>query len=420
MDGIGDPGEAARMTGLARAVQELVDSARHAGPEDLAGVAMRLAPLLGARDVLPYLVDYEQSTLIPLRGAGVPVRPPVPVEGTLPGRVFATGQALDVDGEDGYRLWLPMAGGTGRLGVLEVGIDAPPSTHEVDDLHVLAALFADVLAGRSAVGDAAERVRRRLPMQLAAEIVWSQLPPLAFASPAVAISGILEPCYDVGGDAFDYAVNDGVAHLAIFDTVGHGIAASALTSLAISAYRNARRCGLDLSDTYRSIDKWTHAQYPNSFVTGILAELDVTTGRYRRVCAGHPGELLLRGGRMVAELDTPTALPMGLSSLSPQPPRVEEITLEPRDLLLLYTDGVVEARTAEGEFFGLDRLVSFVTRGLADRLPAPETLRRLVGAVGAHQFDRLQDDATAVLLEWRPEVTYGGPPRRVRTSTGSR
>ena len=397
------------MAALARAVQHLVDAARCAGPEDLAGIAMRMAPHLGARDLYPYLVDYEQVTLMPLRGsAGETQREPLQVDGTLAGRVFSTGHAQDSTNGDGYRLWLPMIGGTARLGVLEVSADAPPAPGQLDDLRVVAALFADILARRSTVGDAAERTRRRMPMQLAAEIIWSQLPPLEVATDAVALSAILEPCYDVGGDAFDYAVNDGVAHVAIFDTVGHGITASALTSLAISAYRNARRCGLDLADTYRSIDKWVHSQYPESFVTAVLAELDTSSGAYQRICAGHPGELLLRGGQLVREMAAPTALPIGLTHLRGESPGVERIRLQPGDRLLFYTDGVAEARTDDGDFFGVERLVEFVTRALADQLPAPETMRRLVGAILQHQHDRLQDDATAALLEWRPEVTYGG------------
>src|SRR3954465_14504947 len=95
-------------------------------------------------------------------------------------------------------------------------------------------------------------------MQLAAEMLRAQLPPLTFSTGHLVISGILEPCYDVGGDAFDYAVNGDIAHLALFDAVGHGsqggLGAVILASLALAAYRNARRAGFDLTDTYHHID----------------------------------------------------------------------------------------------------------------------------------------------------------------------
>ena len=86
-------------------------------------------------------------------------------------------------------------------------------------------------------------------MQVAAEIVWGLLPPLTFAANDVVVTAVLEPCYDVGGDVFDYALNGDVLSVGLFDTCGHGIKASALASLAVGAYRNARRTGLDLAAT---------------------------------------------------------------------------------------------------------------------------------------------------------------------------
>ena len=74
--------------------------------------------------------------------------------------------------------------------------------------------------------------------------------------------------------------------------------------------------------------------------------------------------------------------------------------LEPGDRLLLYSDGIVEARNADGEFFGEHRLIEFTRRAELSGLPAPETLRRLTAAVLAHQGGRLQDDATLVLVDW--------------------
>ncbi|MDT5035393.1 MAG: hypothetical protein QOE03_578 [Micromonosporaceae bacterium] len=392
------------------AVRRLVGASHHARPEDLPAMARELATLLGADNLIIYLVDYEQTTLMPHLGPGVPHRDPLLIDTTLAGRVFVTGQELQVPGSPTHRLWLPLIDGTERLGVLELIAASDPDDERRRDYQTVASLLAEVLVARRPYGDAFERTRRRLPMQVAAEIIWNHLPPLTFATAEVAVSAILEPCYDVGGDAFDYAANGDILHLALFDAVGHGIAASALTSLAINVYRNGRRCGLDLSDTYRSIDKWVHALHPDSFVTAVLAELDTATGEYRKISAGHPGELLLRGGQLVKQFAAPTAMPLGLGHLGEPIPTIEVEVLQPGDRLLIYTDGIVEARAITGDFFGVDRLIDFITRALADRLPAPETMRRLVRAILAHQHEQLQDDATAALVEWRPQFTYGALP----------
>jgi phosphoserine phosphatase RsbU/P len=385
-----------------RAFRDLVAGSHQARPEDVPALAMRCAELLDAQEMVIYLVDYEQRNLIPLPGDGAPQRDRVKVDGTLPGRSFAMTEEHQTATGSGLRLWVPLLDGTERLGVLEVLTTMDPPEEVRADYRTAAGLLAEILTTRRIYGDAVERTRRRLPMQLAAEIIWDLLPPLTFATRDVMISAILEPAYDVGGDAFDYAVNGASLHVAVFDAVGHGIDASAMTSLTISAYRNARRCGLDLVDTYRSIDKWLSAKYPHGFVTAALTELDTDRGLFRRISAGHPGEFLLRDGKLIRILSAPTALPLGLGHLGAPIPRVEEEVLQPGDQLLLYTDGVTEARTDNGEFFGSDRLVDFVTRTLTDRVSAPETLRRLVHAILEHQHENLQDDATAVLIEWKP------------------
>ncbi len=76
-----------------------------------------------------------------------------------------------------------------------------------------------------------------------------------------------------------------------------------------------------------------------------------------------------------------------------------EDPLQPGDQVLSFTDGAIEARSADDEPFGGDRLADLVARQGAAGQPAAETLRRLVHAVPAHQAGALQDDATTMLLE---------------------
>jgi sigma-B regulation protein RsbU (phosphoserine phosphatase) len=388
------------------AVRRLLDLRNRGRLEDLPPALMEVAPFLDAVEVSILLVDYEQIALWPLRGTAPRPNSPLPVDGTVAGSAYCTAQTLHGDTDDGIDLWLPLLHGAERLGVLEVRAKAEPDDQLRHDLGVIAALVAELIASRRFYGDAVEHTRRRLPMQLAAEIIWNQLPPLTFAANDTVVTAVLEPCYDVGGDAFDYAANGEILHVALFDTVGHGIGASALTTLTLNTYRNARRSGLSLADTYRSIDKWVRAQYPGAFVTAVLAELDTATGVYRRISAGHPPELLLRAGASVPVLPTPTALPLGLGHMLRRPPGVTEQALTPGDTLVFYTDGITEARSADGELFGLDRLTAFLIRALAQRSSPAETMRRLIHTIVSYENGDLRDDATAALLQWRPGAAH--------------
>jgi serine phosphatase RsbU (regulator of sigma subunit) len=227
---------------------------------------------------------------------------------------------------------------------------------------------------------------------------WDLLPPWNACFPGALIAGILEPAYDIAGDAFDYAAGDGVLHFAIIDGMGHGLGSTMLADLTVGAYRHARRRGAPVPEIHAAINQALASCYgDDSFATGIIGTLALGTGRLEWSCAGHPPPLLLRGRKVVAELESVANLPFGLGAGRPA---MEFRDLEPDDAVLLYTDGVTDARTTDGELFGLERLADLLEREAASGRPPEELLRRLVRAVLDYQGVGLRDDATLLLLQW--------------------
>jgi serine phosphatase RsbU (regulator of sigma subunit) len=226
---------------------------------------------------------------------------------------------------------------------------------------------------------------------------WNLLPPWAVRVPGALAAGVLEPAYDVAGDVFDYAANDGVLHFAVIDGMGHGIGSTLLTGLAVGAYRRARRDGLVLPDIHQAIDHALASRYDDmSFATGIVGTLTVATGRLEWTCAGHPPPLLLRRPLGVSELETTPTLPFGLGTRTPV---VNSAIVAPGDAVLFYSDGVTEAHDAERELFGLERLTALLASQAEVEQEAEELLRALVLAITDHQHGDLRDDATLLLLQ---------------------
>lgn len=386
-------------------------------PVDVADALADRAVRLGVQDLVVYLVDYEQEGLVPVpRRRAAAERPVLRIDGTAAGVAFAAVTILEEDADEPgqRRLWVPLIDGTDRLGVIEMTVPDPVPPGLLRYAERYAHLAAQLVVGKGAYGDAFERVRRRQPMTVAAELQWRLLPPLVFATRGLVVAGVLEPCYSVGGDTFDYAVNEATAHLAVFDAMGHGLSAAGTAAVAVSAYRNARRDLLDLVGTYEAIDATLIGEYGGDrFATGVLARLDLDTGRLSWINAGHPAPLLLRGGTLLTTLELRPSTPLGVP-FGPAPVAVGHEQLEPGDRILLYTDGVTEARTADGEFFTADRLADFLEREAADGRPTPETLRRLRRAILSHQGGRLQDDATALLVEWHRDAELALLPDTVR------
>jgi hypothetical protein len=381
-------------------LRSLLHASHLLAPDDLASTVATHARSMGARETVLYLADYEQATLVPLPGAGVPERQELAIEATLAGRAFRRVEVVTSSTTGGsYRLWLPLLDGVERLGVVELVLPAEPDAELEEDFRALMSLVAELVVVHGAYGDVFTRLRRRRTFSLAAEIQWGLLPPLTFGTERVVITGGLEPAYDIGGDSFDYAVNGDTADLLVLDSVGHGLPAAVLASVAVGAYRHARRIMVDLPDIAQQVDAAIAGQFGASqFATAALARLDLDTGRLRWINAGHPAPLILRGSSLVRPPPCPPSRPLGLQDAKPD---YCETRLEPGDRLLLYTDGITEARSPDGEFFGEQRLADFIAAAVAAGDPAPEMVRRLMRRLLAHQADQLQDDATIVVLEWR-------------------
>jgi serine/threonine protein phosphatase PrpC len=109
--------------------------------------------------------------------------------------------------------------------------------------------------------------------------------------------------------------------------------------------------------------------------------------------------LLIRGGRRAHNLVAEPVPPLG-SGVAHAPPVVAVEPLEPGDLLLLYTDGLTDARDPDGRLFGVEGLSRFIEREAAAGQTTPETLRRLRHAIIDSAHATLRDDATALLVEW--------------------
>jgi hypothetical protein len=364
-----------------------------------ARASVDLDPLLAlacppGSDPVVYLADLSRQTLQPLSAS----LPPEQVTGTLPGRAFTTGQPMASARDGQARIWVPVLEQTARIGVLAVTLpdDGPAQLRQAELLGVFAGL---ILGGMIRVSDI-PHIRRRAGhgVSLAASMQWDMLPPWSVRVSGGHVAGMLEPAYDIAGDTFDYAADDDTLHFAIIDGMGHGTGSTLLAALAVGAYRHARRAGSPLADMHTAIDAGMAAVYDDlSFATGILGTLALGTGRLEWTCAGHPRPLLLRDRNVVAELDSDATLPFGLGTGTPV---VAARDLEPGDAVLLYTDGVTDAHTPDGDLFGVDRLVDLLEQQAAGEQEPEELLRRVVGAVLEHQGGDLRDDATLVLLRW--------------------
>ncbi|MET9917443.1 PP2C family protein-serine/threonine phosphatase [Streptomyces sp. NPDC006435] len=396
---VGPLGEPDRSESFGEAILgTILDRAHELPPHRVGLVVAETVGRLSGRNPQILLQDYQQQRLVPLLSEGLTGGEPLSIDGSDAGRCFLTSLPVELAMTDGVRVHAPLLDGGDQTGVLAVTLDT------VDDdvrriLRRIAGLVGELLQTKNGYTDLFFRTRRSEPMNVAAEIQWSLLPPLTMTMPRVAVAGVLEPAYDVAGDSFDYALNGGTLHLAMIDAMGHGLDAATMATVAIGAYRHARRISVELSEIYLFMDRAVAEQFaPDHFVTAQMLRLDTTTGRLQWVNAGHPAPVLIRKHRVMGRLDSPTTLPVGFGGAQPQ---VSEVTLAPGDRILCFTDGLVEEHESGQEQFGEDQLIDWVNqlektdRGVrAVARDLSHTLRRARG-------EATSDDATLVLVEWR-------------------
>ncbi|MFD0273434.1 PP2C family protein-serine/threonine phosphatase [Kitasatospora sp. NPDC127111] len=418
---------------LGPAMAELLEAAHRAGPRDVPGLVWQAGRRIGVSHAWIYLADVQQEKLVALPRPDAPSQalagaPPdsdtVDIDGSLAGRAYRTetlqvgsgpiragaGPGPDGDAEDapvpptGTVAWLPLVDGIGRIGVLRV---AAPALDDrlLADCRTLASAVALLIATKTLFSDVLVQTVRSRRMTLQAELLWAFVPPRTIGTHRVTSSAVLEPAYDIGGDAFDHNLAGNGLHLTLVDAMGHDLAAGGCSAVALAACRSTRRGGGTLPDIADTIEAAMARWIPDRLLTCVIADLDTVTGRLTWINCGHPAPLLIRDRRIVDHaLERRPHLPLGVSAaFHAHRAELHTAQLEPGDRILLYSDGVTEARGVDGELFGEHRLADTVVRAMADGLPAPEALRRLMLRILAHQEHRLRDDATILLTEWHPD-----------------
>ena len=378
-------------------VGALVRALDEAPPYELAEVLHRqLQASVRARSCTVLLADYSERTLEPVPAAGLAsTLSTQQVDGSAAGTAYREQRVVSVPSHDGSLLYLPITQRQERIGVLEVDIPAESAAAQ-GHLEEAARVLAYVIAAARRYTDRFERIRRRRELELAAEMQWELLPVLAYDCPEYSLAGSLEPAYEIGGDTFDYAVAPTSVTITITDAMGHGLRAAMLGSLAVTSMRNVRRSGGGIVDQATCAASSLLAQFSGEFfVTGLLLTVDVPAGSGAAVNAGHVQPLLVRDGatnpiRMAA------STPLGMFTEASYRP--ERFDLRPGDRLVLVSDGILDAAPVGGAPYGDERLK--IALAETRELSATETVRFLTNEVLSHRAGKLQDDATAVVLDW--------------------
>lgn len=314
----------------------------------------------------------------------------------LPGAQHLLGVPITSDGV--YKGILVVGDKESRRGV------GPFPEEDRRTLELLANQAAIALENAELHRQALEKERLEREIELASEIQRQILPKSVPDIDGWELVGWNRPARHIGGDYFDlFRTGHGPERLALVvgDVSGKGVPAALLVSTLHSSLRLLTErmpvCAELLDRLNRHVLESSTA---NKFITLFVGELDPATGEMVYLNAGHNPAIILRAGGAVEQLG-PGGLPLGL--LPQATFRAERLTLEPGDLICLYSDGITEAADPADQEYGLERLATRLAavreRPIAEQLAAvEEEVTRF--AAGAPQGD----DQTLVLLRRAPRT----------------
>lgn len=284
------------------------------------------------------------------------------------------------------------------IGALRVYTDAEHVFPQIkiDLMKAIAAQAAAAIENARLIQESIEAERLEKQVAMAADVQQRMIPQSPPKIPGVDLASVYIPCYELGGDFFDFMpLPDDNLGLVVADVSGKGVPAS-LIMASVRAYLRAEVDSIYyLYEILKRVNLMLVRDTKQSeFVTLLYGVLDARNLRLTYCNAGHPPGLLLRDG-VVSELDSPN---MVLGIDPDQEYRQSILHLKRGDTLLLYTDGLPDAMNFQSETFGRQRILTAFAKGGPTAEAISQNilwdLRRFVG------LTRRTDDITMIVARF--------------------
>jgi sigma-B regulation protein RsbU (phosphoserine phosphatase) len=387
--------------------------------EEAASVILNeVSETVGARRATLLVHDRETNTLRAAAALGVKLDeiPPIAVDDTcsVSAKVFRTQHLLLVEGNDmmcpeessyrrGSMLSVPIMWtaprGAEPLGVVNLSDRRSGQPFTAGDQKLMAAIATQIgtaIQNSRLVRASVEQQRLAHEMQLAHDLQMKLLPGDAIVAPEAQVAARVVPAESVGGDFYNlFRLKDGKTGIMIGDVSGHGYQAALIMALAMSAAAIHSQAtsdpGVVLHDLMSTLrDELTLTEM---FISGFYGVIDPHTSELIYANTGHPHAFHLPKGKDFVRLAASNP-PIGMDDRAPA--TVRRDWSPKQDLLVLFTDGVSDARNTAGEPLREDRILETI-REHRDREPR-EILDRVMAVIDEHTAgEPRRDDLTVVL-----------------------
>lgn len=274
-------------------------------------------------------------------------------------------------------------------------------TQRIDEVGVLAHFFNEVTRNIERISaDVEEGKRMSQELAIGSDIQRRILPKEMPQIPGLVIFGNMRPASEVGGDSFDIIQTPLNALVYVGDVTGHGLPAAlimVMVNTMIRTYSELYQSGYDIiTHTNRILKQRIE---PRRFMTCVLLRFNIQEQQLFYTGAGHEHILIFHKAEGVCEVKQTGGIALGMVPDIAKIVREEVIPLQKGDKVILYSDGIIEAKNMQGMMFGIQNLKLAIEK-YAARCTPEELFTELSKEFGAFVGDQIQeDDITLIVLE---------------------
>jgi sigma-B regulation protein RsbU (phosphoserine phosphatase) len=382
-------------------------------------ILREISETVGARKAAVFVHDKTAQSLVAVAALGVPPEtvPAISVhdEHGVTAKVFRTSHPLVLDpeqmtwdGEQSFRkgamlsvpiMWTSPRGGSEPLGVVNLSDRRSGQPFTAGDQKLISAIATQIgtaIQNARLVRESLTQQRLRQEMQLAHDLQMRLLPNVETVAPTAKVAARVVPAESVGGDLYNlFRLGPGKTGVMIGDVSGHGYQAALIMALAMSASAIHAQTTADPGETLTALLSTMKDELATTemFISMFYGVVDRNAGRLRYANAGHPHAFVIPKSGKVERLPALDP-PLGMGNAGASGSSRQWTT---GDLLLLFTDGVSDARDRQGERLGEEKIVE-VARRHREEDPS-KVLDRIFALLDQHTGDTpRRDDLTIVAL----------------------
>ncbi len=382
-------------------------------------ILTEISETVGARHASILVHEPATNELRAVAALGIPASEirPIPVDDpiSVSARVFRTQHPVIIVGKEeitgkespygrGEMLSVPIMwttpGGGEPLGVVNLADRRSRQRYTAGDMKLVTAIATQIgtaIQNSRLVSSSLEQQRLLQELSLAHDLQMKLLPSTDLVAPEAQVTARVIPAESVGGDFYQlFRLGEQGIGVMIGDVSGHGYRAALIMALAMSASaihaQNSAGPAQMLTALLGSLRE--DLETTEMFITVFYAELDAARGKLSYANTGHPHAFVVRDDGTVIRLSAESP-PLGMTDTAPNASSVD--WKKGSDLLVLFTDGISDARNASDERLGEEAVLEVIAAHRA--LPTADIVEEVFTMLGGHITNvRIRDDLTLVIL----------------------